>query len=77
MRIGAPRRENLKRYLSEHPEMELYAGQDQDGHPSYSEKRASVREDRQLAIWTDKEDEELAKLVAIRKSGRHACICST
>lgn len=28
--MSAPRRENLKRYLAEHPEMQIYTGQDHD-----------------------------------------------
>lgn len=69
--IGAPRRENLQRYLSDHPEMVIYDGQDQgdefsvSAHPEDSEP---VREDRKRTFWTDAEDEELANLVAKREN---------
>ncbi len=78
--MSAPRRENLKRYLSEHPEMEIYDGQDQvdvvasrDGS-AQSRDCDSVPEERNRTYWTDEEDEELAKLVA-KRAKFHLIIC--
>ena len=78
--MSAPRRENLKRYLSEHPEMEIYDGQDQvdvvasrDGS-AQSRDCDSVPEERKRTYWTDEEDEELAKLVA-KRAKFHLIIC--
>ena len=70
--MSAPRRENLDRYLSEHPEMEIYDGQDQvDVAASRS---VSSGEERKRTYWTDEEDEELAKLVAKRVKS-HLILC--